>query len=42
MPTYQELESDEPAVRVVPQRVAQLLLQFLEKPERPPAGWITT
>ena len=42
VPTYQELESDEPAVRVVPQRVAQLLLQLLKQPEQPPAGWITT
>ena len=42
IPSYKELASDEPAVRLVPQRVAQLVLQFLGDPEHPGEGWIRT
>jgi hypothetical protein len=42
VPTYHKLKSNEPALKVVPQRVAQLMLKLLRHPERPPAGWIRT
>lgn len=42
VPSYEELGSDQPPVRVVPQRVAHLVLQFLEDPEHPGEGWIKT
>jgi hypothetical protein len=42
VPCYAELGSDEPAVSVVPQRVAQLVLQFLEDPGHLREGWIRT
>jgi hypothetical protein len=40
--SYRALSTALPAVRAVPQRVAELVLSFLANPEQPGQGWIRT